>query len=115
VRIVTQPGATTAATARRRALGGAAQAGGSRVKLTGALHRVQAGRPGGRPVLQAELGSDAGPVWLVWLGRDHIPGIEPGRVLVVEGTLSVQRGRPTIFNPRYDLGAGEPARDLASR
>jgi hypothetical protein len=85
------------------------------VRLTGVLHRVQAGRPGGRPVLQAELGSAAGPVMLVWLGRDRIPGIEPGRVLAVEGTLSMQRGRPTIFNPRYDLAAGEPAHDLTSQ
>ena len=75
------------------------------MKMTGALRRVQTGRPGGRPVLQAELGDGTDQVRLVWLGREHIPGIEPGRVLQVEGRLSVQHGRPTIFNPRYDLGA----------
>ena len=77
------------------------------MKMTGALRRVQTGRPGGRPVLQAELGDGTDQVRLVWLGRDHIPGIERGRVLQVEGRLSVQRGRPTMFNPRYDLSAAD--------
>ena len=75
------------------------------MKVTGALQRVQPGRHGGRPVLQAELGSGTDQIRLVWLGREHIPGIEPGRVLAGEGRLSVQRGRPTIFNPRYALAA----------
>lgn len=75
--------------------------------MTGALRRVEPARLGGRPVLQAELGHGTDRIRLVWLGREHIPGIEPGRVLQVEGTLSVQRGRPTIFNPRYDLAPGE--------
>ena len=75
--------------------------------MTGALRRVQAGRTGGRPVLLAELGNGTDQVRLVWLGREHITGIEPGRVLQVEGRLSVQRGRPTMFNPRYDLSAAE--------
>jgi len=73
------------------------------MRVTGALQRVQPGRAGGQPVLQAELGSGADRITLVWLGRERIAGIEPGRVLAVEGRLSVQHGRPTIFNPRYDL------------
>lgn len=85
------------------------------MKMTGALRRVQTGRPGGRPVLQAELADGTDQVRLVWLGREHIPGIEPGRVLQVEGRLSVQHGRPTIFNPRYDLSAAEPERPEVSR
>lgn len=73
--------------------------------MTGALRRVEPGRPGGRPVLRAELDTGTAQVWLVWLGWERIPGIEPGRVVAVEGRLSVQHGRPTMFNPRYDLGA----------
>jgi hypothetical protein len=79
------------------------------VKVTGALRRVRTGGAGGRPVLQAELGNGEGEIRLIWLGRDHIPGIEPGRVLAVEGRLSVQRGRPTMFNPRYDLAVDQPS------
>jgi hypothetical protein len=83
--------------------------------MTGALQRVEPARPGGRPVLRAELGSGPDQVRLVWLGREHIPGIEPGRVLEVEGTLSVQRGRPTMFNPRYNLAADQPAAEVLPR
>lgn len=81
------------------------------MKMTGALRRVQAGRTGGQPALLAELGTGKDQVRLVWLGREHITGIEPGRVVQVEGRLSVQHGRPTIFNPRYDLAAGQAAAD----
>lgn len=54
-------------------------------------------------MVRADLGAEGGKVRLIWLGRDHIAGIEPGRVLAVEGTVSVQRGRATIYNPRYEL------------
>lgn len=78
------------------------------MKVTGALRRVQPGRPGGRPVLEAELGTGTDQIRLVWLGRERIAGIEPGRMLAVEGRLSVQGGRPTMFNPRYDLSVNQP-------
>lgn len=76
-----------------------------RVRVTGPVRWVRVSDPGGRPVLRAELesGGDDG-IMIVWFGRRHIPGIEPGRVLAVEGTMTHQRGRRTIYNPRYDLG-----------
>ncbi len=74
-----------------------------RVRVTGALRRVRAGRPDGPPVLRAELGGGVDAVTLVWLGRNRISGIEPGRMLAAEGTLSERGGRKIIYNPRYDL------------
>ncbi|MBO0773520.1 MAG: OB-fold nucleic acid binding domain-containing protein [Actinobacteria bacterium] len=82
---------------------GGGAGGRSRVRVTGSVQRVMPSRPGLPPVLQAELGSGPGRIRLVWLGRSRIPGIEPGRLLAVEGTLSLQRGRRTIYNPRYHL------------
>jgi hypothetical protein len=55
-------------------------------------------------MLRAELDGGTERITLVWLGRDRIPGIEPGRVLAAEGMLSRQGGRRVIYNPRYDLG-----------
>jgi len=59
-------------------------------------------------MLRAELGGGADQITIIWLGRTRITGIEPGRVLAVEGTLSQQGGRWIMYNPRYDLGA-DPA------
>jgi len=75
-----------------------------RVRMTGSLGQVRAGAPGAPPMLSAELAGGRDTVTVIWLGRDRITGIEPGRVLSVEGTLALRRGRPVIYNPRYELG-----------
>ena len=74
------------------------------VRVSGTVRRLRAGGPAGLPMLQAELGGGADRVTVIWLGRTRIAGIEPGRVLAVEGMLSQQRGRRIMYNPRYDLG-----------
>ena len=83
-------------------------AGRPRVRVSGAVRRVTASGPAGLPMLRAELGGGADQITIVWLGRTRITGIEPGRVLAVEGMLSQQGDRKIIYNPRYDLGT-DPA------
>ena len=78
-----------------------------RVRVTGTVRQVRA-NPQGPPALHAELGGGDDVVTVIWLGRNHIIGVEPGRVLTVEGTLSVQGGRKVMYNPRYELGV-DPA------
>jgi hypothetical protein len=87
------------------------RAGRPRVRMSGAVRRVRASGPAGLPMLRAELGGDADRITVIWLGRNRITGIEPGRVLAVEGMLSQQGGRRIMYNPRYDLAtdaAGGP-------
>ena len=55
-------------------------------------------------MLRAELAGGRDAVTVIWLGRDRITGIESGRALCVEGALALRRGRPVIYNPRYELG-----------
>ena len=75
-----------------------------RVKVTGTVRSIRHDRIGGMPALEAEIQpSSEGQIELVWLGRDAIPGIEPGSTVAAEGRLSVRRGRTTMFNPRYEL------------
>ncbi|WP_341361218.1 OB-fold nucleic acid binding domain-containing protein [Georgenia sp. M64] len=63
-------------------------------------------RPRGEtPALVARLYDGSGSVELIFLGRRDVPGIEPGRRLVAEGTVYDDHGRPAIFNPAYELGA----------
>ena len=78
-----------------------------RVRVSGAVGRVRASGHDGLPMLRAELGGGADRITIIWLGRTRIAGIEPGRVLAVEGMLSEQGGRRVMYNPRYDLAADQ--------
>jgi hypothetical protein len=53
--------------------------------------------------MEADLWDGTGNITLVWLGRRDIPGIEPGRRILVHGRLAEIKGEPTIFNPQYEL------------
>ena len=77
-----------------------------RVRITGTVQAIRHDRIGGMPALEAELQPpNRGRVDLVWLGREAIPGIEPGSTVAAEGRLAVRRGRATMFNPRYELAS----------
>ena len=75
------------------------------VCVFGVLRMVTLRPRGGAPTLEAQLYDGSGSVYLVWLGRRRIAGIEPGRQLVARGRITVHEGRPTIFNPDYELRA----------
>jgi amino acid transporter len=70
----------------------------------GTLRAVTVRPRGNSPALQADLWDGTGSLTLVWLGRRSIPGIEPGRKILVRGRVSQVRGARTIFNPSYELG-----------
>ncbi|MBO0831035.1 MAG: amino acid permease [Actinobacteria bacterium] len=73
------------------------------VHVAGTLRAVTT-RPGGSAqTMEAELWDGTGKVTLVWLGRRDIPGIEPGRKLVVHGRMTTLKGERVIYNPRYEL------------
>jgi RecG wedge domain len=82
-----------------------------RVELAGTLRAVTTRPRGGSLTMEAELWDGTGRVTLVWLGRREIPGIQPGRRIVVHGRLTSQHGQPTIFNPAYEL---HPAGEMPS-
>ncbi|MCU1591710.1 MAG: nucleic acid binding OB-fold tRNA/helicase-type [Frankiales bacterium] len=78
---------------------------GAPVCVAGSLRAVVLRPRAGVPTLEAELYDGTGTVTLIWLGRRRIRGIDPGRSLVVHGRLTRQDGRPTIYNPAYELRA----------
>ena len=75
------------------------------VKINGTIRSVTLRPHGEALTLEADLWDGTGEVTLVWLGRHEIHGVKPGRHIVVRGLLSYPGGRPTIFNPRYELRA----------
>jgi hypothetical protein len=55
----------------------------------------------------AVIDDGTGRLVLRFIGRSSVPGIEPGRHVVVEGTPGVVAGHPVVVNPRYSFdGAG---------
>ena len=76
------------------------------VALTGTVATVTITPRGGHPALEVELRDGSGAVSLVWLGRRHIPGIDPGRSIKVWGRISCHEGRRLMYNPRYELLCG---------
>ena len=74
-----------------------------RAVVCGTLRSVTLRPRAGVPALEAELYDGSGSLSLVFLGRRHIAGIEPGRRVRIEGMVCENEGRPAVFNPRYEL------------
>lgn len=73
------------------------------VTVTGTLRTVTLRPRAGVPALEAELFDGSAALDVVWLGRRAIAGIEPGRKLIASGRVAMNRGRPVLFNPKYEL------------
>jgi hypothetical protein len=74
-----------------------------RAQVCGTLRAVTLRPRAGVPALVAELYDGSGSLSVVWLGRRHIRGVEPGRRIRVQGLVTETAGVRTIFNPRYEL------------
>jgi hypothetical protein len=82
---------------------------GSRTSVVGTIRSITLQPITGTPALHADLWDGTGSIRLIWLGRRQIPGIDPGRELVVEGRVIEEHGHPTMYNPRYELRNGQEA------
>ncbi len=74
-----------------------------RARVAGVIASMTFRPRGQSAALVARLYDGSGSIELVFLGRREVPGIEPGRRLVAEGTVYDDRGRLVIFNPAYEL------------
>lgn len=76
---------------------------GEQVTVSGTIVGLAIRPEGASPALEVELRDESGHVFVVWLGRHRIPGLDEGRCLVVHGRLNCVTEHPTIYNPRYEL------------
>ncbi len=76
---------------------------GERVRIFGELRSVQTCSANAKAGVVAEFFDGTDTVTLKWLGRNRIPGIEPGRKLWVSGRVAEHDGAEMIFNPYYEL------------
>jgi len=78
---------------------------GQLVSVSGRLRTVVYTPRTNLPTLEADLYDGSDVVTLVWLGRRHIAGIEPGRQVVARGRIAIRDDRKVIYNPYYELEA----------
>ncbi|HZM82150.1 MAG TPA: OB-fold nucleic acid binding domain-containing protein [Candidatus Limnocylindrales bacterium] len=76
---------------------------GDLVSVAGRLRTVVYTPRTNLPTLEADLYDGTDVVTLVFLGRRHIAGLEPGRALTVRGRVALRDGRKVIYNPHYEL------------
>ena len=55
------------------------------------------------PALEAEIDDGSSRMRVVWLGRNSIRGIEPGRGIIVEGRVVERDDMRFMHNPKYEL------------
>ncbi|NUS73568.1 MAG: OB-fold nucleic acid binding domain-containing protein [Corynebacteriales bacterium] len=79
---------------------------GERARLSGRLASVTVSPASQAPTLEAELYDGTDTITLMWMGRRRIPGIEPGRSVIVVGRIAMNDDRKVLYNPQYTL---EPA------
>jgi amino acid transporter len=77
-----------------------------RAKFSGRIRSVGVRKVDGTPSLECTLTDGSGSLLLVFQGRNHIPGIERGARIVVEGTVGSWQRKLAIINPDYELVAG---------
>lgn len=73
----------------------------SRVTLRGTITSVTSDADHGW--LEAEVSDGSGTVRLVWMGRDHLECLLPGRHIQVEGRLAQDHGQYVIYNPDFRI------------
>lgn len=79
-----------------------------RAVLTGSLRAVRE-RVTPAPCCDAVLDDGTGAITLRWVGRRHLPGIDCGRAVTVEGTVLDQHGLLVLLNPLYRFCGSAPA------
>ena len=76
----------------------------SRVTLRGTVTSVTSDADNGW--LEAEMNDGTGTLRLIWMGRDRLSCLLPGRHIRVTGRLAAVEGHPVIYNPDYEILRG---------
>jgi amino acid transporter len=54
-------------------------------------------------VFEATIADSTGSLTAMFYGRTHIPGLEPGARIRLDGKVSMRAGGPAMINPAYEL------------
>ena len=53
--------------------------------------------------LEAEINDGSGELRVIWMGRDRIECLLPGRSVLVTGRLAQVDDRPVMYNPDFEV------------
>jgi hypothetical protein len=73
------------------------------VRLGGEIQGLQVVPRAGSPSLEVTIADGTGRAVAVFTGRKRLPGVDPGRRVVIEGVGRMERGRMLLVNPAYTL------------
>jgi amino acid transporter len=77
-----------------------------RAKVAGRVHSVEIRPAGESCVLACTVADSTGELTALFYGRQHIPGLEPGVKICLNGAFGIRNGVPEMINPTYELLAG---------
>jgi amino acid transporter len=77
-----------------------------RVTLAGRVRAMRVQPRAGVATLECTLGDGTGEIKIVFLGRRHVAGWEPGATVAVTGAVGERGGHREILNPAYELLEG---------
>ena len=80
---------------------------GETIQVTGVVKTATI-RPNNQvPAYEVEIFDGSGSLIVIWQGRKHVAGIEPGTRIEVEGRITFLSGKPCLHNPVYKILSNE--------
>jgi hypothetical protein len=73
------------------------------VRVAGEVSSVRIVPRAGAPALEATVQDGSGSVTAVFLGRRKIPGVSPGRRILLDGVVARDHEDRVMYNPVYTL------------
>jgi RecG-like helicase len=76
---------------------------GKPIQVTGVVKSATV-RPNTQvPTYEVEVFDGSGSLTVIWQGRKHVTGVEPGTRIEVEGRITFISGKPCLHNPVYKI------------
>jgi RecG-like helicase len=80
---------------------------GETIQVTGVVKTATIKPNNQVPAYEVEIFDGSGSLIVIWQGRKHVAGIEPGTRLEVEGRITFLSGKPCLHNPVYKILSNE--------
>lgn len=80
---------------------------GESIQVTGVVKSAIIKPVSETPAYEIEIFDGSGSLLVIWQGRRHIVGIDPGVRIEVSGRITFVSGKPCIHNPVYKILSNE--------